>query len=68
MFAPLGRILRPKARSDKSNKYDAYFYSLVSQDTHEMYYSSKRQQFLIDQGYSFEVTSPTLARKLFLTV
>lgn len=50
-----GRILRPKARSDKSNKYDAYFYSLVSQDTHEMFYSSKRQQFLIDQGYSFEV-------------
>jgi DNA excision repair protein ERCC-3 len=53
----LGRILRPKARSDKSNKYDAYFYSLVSQDTHEMFYSSKRQQFLIDQGYSFEVLS-----------
>jgi DNA excision repair protein ERCC-3 len=27
----------------------------VSQDTQEMYYSSKRQQFLIDQGYAFKV-------------
>jgi DNA excision repair protein ERCC-3 len=34
---------------------DAFFYTLVSQDTHEMYYSTKRQQFLIDQGYSFKV-------------
>jgi DNA excision repair protein ERCC-3 len=27
----------------------------VSKDTHEMYYSSKRQEFLIEQGYSFRV-------------
>lgn len=49
----LGRILRAKRRSDGS--FNAYFYSLVSKDTEEMYYSSKRQQFLIDQGYTFKV-------------
>ncbi|PQM38464.1 DNA repair helicase XPB1 [Prunus yedoensis var. nudiflora] len=36
-------------------EYNAFFYSLVSMDTQEMYYSTKRQQFLIDQGYSFKV-------------
>eukprot|EP01132_Coremiostelium_polycephalum_P002665 gene2665-3307_t len=49
----LGRILRPKPKSD--GLYNAFFYSLVSKDTQEMYYSTKRQQFLIDQGYSFKV-------------
>ncbi|KAL2225346.1 UNVERIFIED_CONTAM: General transcription and DNA repair factor IIH helicase subunit XPB1, partial [Sesamum indicum] len=38
-------------------EYNAFFYSLVSTDTQEMYYSTKRQQFLIDQGYSFKVLS-----------
>ncbi|KAI5015083.1 hypothetical protein ZWY2020_056473 [Hordeum vulgare] len=36
-------------------EYNAFFYSLVSTDTQEMYYSTKRQQFLIDLGYSFKV-------------
>lgn len=49
----LGRILRAKRRNDQG--FNAYFYSLVSKDTEEMYYSSKRQQFLIDQGYAFKV-------------
>jgi len=49
----LGRILRPKAKS--TDEFNAFFYSLVSKDTDEMYYSTKRQQFLIDQGYSFKV-------------
>lgn len=49
----LGRILRAKRRNDEG--FNAFFYSLVSQDTQEMYYSSKRQQFLIDQGYAFKV-------------
>ena len=49
----LGRILRPKARS--GNAFNAFFYTLVSQDTKEMFYSGKRQQFLVDQGYSFRV-------------
>ena len=44
--------MRPKLRLDG---YNAFFYSLVSKDTQEMYYSTKRQQFLIDQGYSFKV-------------
>ncbi|RID54175.1 hypothetical protein BRARA_G01515 [Brassica rapa] len=40
--------------------YNAFFYSLVSTDTQEMYYSTKRQQFLIDQGYSFKVITTSL--------
>ncbi|MES1921559.1 TFIIH basal transcription factor complex helicase XPB subunit, partial [Bonamia ostreae] len=47
----LGRILRPKARSDAS----AHFYTLVSEDTDECVYAARRQRFLIDQGYMFEV-------------
>jgi DNA excision repair protein ERCC-3 len=49
----LGRILRPKA--GRTDEYNAFFYTLVSEDTKEMFFSSKRQQFLVDQGYSFEV-------------
>lgn len=49
----LGRILRAKRRSDEN--FNAFFYSLVSKDTNEMYYSSKRQAFLVDQGYAFKV-------------
>jgi len=49
----LGRILRAKRRNQEG--FNAFFYSLVSKDTTEMYYSSKRQQFLIDQGYAFKV-------------
>lgn len=49
----LGRILRAKRRNDEG--FNAFFYSLVSKDTNEMYFSSKRQAFLVDQGYSFKV-------------
>jgi DNA excision repair protein ERCC-3 len=49
----LGRILRAKRRNDAG--FNAFFYSLVSKDTEEMYYSSKRQAFLVDQGYAFQV-------------
>lgn len=63
----LGRILRAKRRNDEG--FNAFFYSLVSKDTDEMFYSSKRQAFLVDQGYAFKVitrlegleTSPGLA-------
>jgi DNA excision repair protein ERCC-3 len=51
----LGRILRPKPRMD--SEFNAFFYSVVSKDTTEMFYSSKRQEFLIEQGYSFRVLS-----------
>ena len=64
----LGRILRPKAAalaamaSGKEVKvsednHNAFFYSLVSTDTDEMYFSTKRQQFLIQQGYAFKVVT-----------
>ncbi|KAJ3206044.1 hypothetical protein HDU67_008419 [Dinochytrium kinnereticum] len=49
----LGRILR--AKKTMSDGFNAFFYTLVSKDTEEVYYSSKRQQFLIDQGYSFKI-------------
>jgi DNA excision repair protein ERCC-3 len=49
----IGRILRAKRRNDEG--FNAFFYSLVSKDTQEMFYSTKRQQFLIDQGYAFKV-------------
>ncbi|XP_061740864.1 general transcription and DNA repair factor IIH helicase subunit XPB [Nerophis ophidion] len=50
----LGRVLRAK-KGMIAEEYNAYFYSLVSQDTQEMAYSTKRQRFLVDQGYSFKV-------------
>lgn len=46
----LGRILRPK--SDGSV---ARFYSLVSRDTCDQDYSVKRQLFLTEQGYRYEI-------------
>ena len=55
----LGRILRPKAatvgKKNDSDDHNAFFYSLVSRDTSEMYFSTKRQQFLIQQGYAFKI-------------
>jgi len=49
----LGRILRPKSRA--GDQFNAFFYTLISRDTQEMFYSAKRQQFLVDQGYAFKV-------------
>lgn len=57
----LGRILRPKSYTaqDGSNRssFNAFFYTLVSNDTQEMFYSAKRQQYLIDQGYTFKIVT-----------
>jgi len=50
----LGRILRAK-KDMVTGDFNAFFYSLVSTDTEEMYFSNKRQRFLIDQGYSYKV-------------
>ena len=71
----LGRILRPKPdalftrsevrmsnASDVMNVPNAFFYSLVSLDTEEMYFSTKRQQFLIQQGYAFKVATNILEK------
>ena len=46
----LGRILRPK-------RYGllAHFYTLVSRDTREQEFSAKRQLFLTEQGYRYEI-------------
>ncbi|KAL3284512.1 hypothetical protein HHI36_018670 [Cryptolaemus montrouzieri] len=50
----LGRILRAK-KGAIAEEYNAFFYTLVSQDTMEMAYSRKRQRFLVNQGYSYKV-------------
>lgn len=44
----LGRILRPKERQ-------ASFYSLVSRDTCEQEFSMRRQRFLTEQGYQYQI-------------
>ena len=48
-------MLRPKPGSNE--EFNAHFYTLVSQDTQEMYYSTKRQRYLVDQGYTFTVVN-----------
>lgn len=44
----LGRILRPK-------EHPAYFYSVVTKDTVEEDFSLKRQMFLTEQGYQYQI-------------
>lgn len=46
----LGRILRPK-----SDGGQATFYSIVSEDTREQDFAQKRQLFLCEQGYQYEI-------------
>ncbi len=46
----LGRIMRPK----KPNK-QAYFYTIVSKDTVDQEYASKRQLFLTERGYKYTI-------------
>ena len=46
----LGRVLRPK-----SGENVAYFYTLVSGDTVEQDYALKRELFLTEQGYQYEI-------------
>ena len=52
----LGRILRAK-KGAVAELYNAYFYTLVSNDTAEMSYSRKRQRFLVNQGYAYKVVT-----------
>nr|CCC89875.1 putative DNA repair helicase and transcription factor protein [Trypanosoma congolense IL3000] len=49
----LGRILRPKPPSLDNSC--SFFYTLVSQDTHEISQSYSRQSWLRDQGFSYRV-------------
>jgi DNA excision repair protein ERCC-3 len=46
----LGRILRPK-----TNGSIARFYSVVTRETHDQEFAAKRQLFLTEQGYSYEI-------------
>jgi DNA excision repair protein ERCC-3 len=46
----LGRILRPK-----NTKKQAYFYTIVSKDTIDQEYASKRQLFLTERGYKYTI-------------
>ncbi len=46
----LGRILRPKRDGRQ-----AHFYSLVARDTVEQEHSRRRQRFLAEQGYHYEI-------------
>lgn len=47
----LGRVLRPKQTG--TNK--ACFYTLVTQDSTEQEFSTRRQLFLTEQGYRYEI-------------
>ncbi len=49
----LGRILRPKTLSRQAS-----FYSLVSRDTVEQDFALKRQLFLCEQGYAYQIYDP----------
>lgn len=46
----LGRIVRPKADGRQ-----AHFYSVVARDTVEQEYAQRRQRFLAEQGYGYEI-------------
>ncbi|MEO6457505.1 MAG: helicase-related protein, partial [Chloroflexia bacterium] len=50
----LGRILRPKKDGSIAN-----FYSLVTHDTKDQDFSTNRQLFLTEQGYSYSIVDAT---------
>ncbi|HTO22392.1 MAG TPA: helicase-related protein, partial [Spirochaetia bacterium] len=57
----LGRVLRPKGDPGAAGpgvdraRNQASFYSLVTRDTVEQEFALKRQLFLCEQGYSYEI-------------
>jgi DNA excision repair protein ERCC-3 len=46
----LGRILRPKKNGEQ-----AIFYSIVTRESRELDFAMKRQLFLAEQGYPYEI-------------
>lgn len=46
----LGRILRPK-----SDGRAAFFYSIVTRDTRDQDFAARRQRFLMEQGYQYDI-------------
>ncbi len=51
----LGRILRPK-----KNNSIAHFYSIITKETQDQTFAAKRQLFLTEQGYSYEIVNSDL--------
>jgi DNA excision repair protein ERCC-3 len=45
----LGRVLRPAAGKT------AHFYTIVAAGTREQHFASRRQRFLVNQGYTYEI-------------
>ncbi|MEM7337766.1 MAG: DNA repair helicase XPB [Actinomycetota bacterium] len=50
----LGRVVRPKADGRQ-----AHFYTVVARDTVEQEYAQRRQLFLAEQGYAYEIIDGT---------
>jgi DNA excision repair protein ERCC-3 len=46
----LGRILRPKA-----DNRQAHFFTVVGRDTNDQDFAARRQRFLTEQGYAYEI-------------
>ncbi|OHT08545.1 hypothetical protein TRFO_22881 [Tritrichomonas foetus] len=47
-FQRIAKVLRPKTH--RTGEHNAFFYTLVSEDTKEVFYMNKSRQFLIDEG------------------
>lgn len=58
----LGRILRPKRRSEAGDTHNAFFYALVNSNTKEVCFSFRRQSFLVDQGFSYKILTNLVER------
>jgi DNA excision repair protein ERCC-3 len=50
----LGRILRPKADGGR-----ARFYTVVARDTNDTEFAQRRQRFLAEQGYAYQLVDAT---------
>ena len=44
-----------RRKENQTEEFNAFLYNLVTVNSNEMEYSSKRQKVLINQGLSFEV-------------
>lgn len=51
----MGRILRRGSSTNAISGNNAFFYTLISTDTLEIYFSNKRRRYLVDQGYAYKV-------------
>jgi DNA excision repair protein ERCC-3 len=51
----MGRILRRGTTGAGVSGNNAWFYTLISTDTMDVYFSNKRRRYLVDQGYAYKV-------------